>query len=251
MLSELWRRALATALGVGAAAGVASAQYPPGQARVVYSTPSGVPGVYLVGGQTAPAEQPPVMAAPVATECATNTCATGCAPGEKPSCRNSGCWGGPYGLRDCAKKPATLVPPHGYSARFAYDTMRLNALAEYFVVYREDWEKDSAELTASGERHVAGIAKRMGLTACAAKVEPSGKPELDARRLSALSAALMQAGAADGASRVVMGGTRAEGLLGNEIESVFQRSPYSLGGGGTQNTGGYGGGNGGGYGGYR
>ena len=72
-----------------------------------------------------------------------------------------------------------------------------------------------------------------------------------------LSAALAQAGAADGASRVVLGGTRAEGLLGNEIESVYQRSPYSPGGGyGTQNTGGFGGGYGGGggiggYGGYR
>jgi hypothetical protein len=253
MFKTMWRRVIAAVLGVGAAAGVATAQHPPGEARVIHGVPSGVPGVYLVSGNPPPANlpavAPPAVASPtvgVGVECSTGACpvpcATACEP-EKQTCRNSGCWGGPYGFRDCIKKPATLVPPLGYSSRMMYDTQRMNALAEYFVVYREDWLKGTAVLNGSGERHVDGIARRLCTTHFPAKVEPTGDAALDAKRLSALIAALDKAGIADSASRVVLGGTRAEGLHGNEIESVYLRSPHS--GGGYGNGGGFGAGYGG------
>jgi hypothetical protein len=245
-----WRRLLAAALGVGAAAGVAVAQPPAkGGTPVVHGTPSGVPGLYLVSGAP-PAELPPsAPAAPLpptvapgvgvptepcaAAPCGPAACATECPAPAKETCRNSGCWGGPYGFRDCARKPAVLVPPLGFSSRMAFDTQRLNALAEYFVVYREDWLKDSAVLNESGERHLGGIARRMCMTTAPAKVEPSGNPELDARRLAALSDALIRAGVPqeEAGGRVVIGGTRAEGLRGNEIETVYYRSPFGPGAG--------------------
>lgn len=255
MFQAIWRRAVAAALGVGVTAGVSAAQFPSGEARVIHGTPSGVPGVYLVGGMPPPAAQLPAVAPPpvMGAECATGACPVPCPTAcetPKQNCRNSGAWGGPYGFRDCLRKPATTVPPLGYSARAAYDTQRLNALAEYFVVYREDWYADTAILNASGERHADGIARRMCLTTAPAKVEPSGDPALDAKRMSALSEALVRAGATDGSARVVLGGTRAEGLLGNEIEAVYLRSPYS-GAGGPGYSGGFGnGGFGSGYGGY-
>jgi hypothetical protein len=252
MFKTMWRRVIAAVLGVGAAAGVATAQHPPGEARVIHGVPSGVPGVYLVGGMPPPAELPaaaaPTLGVGLGVECSTGACPVPCATAceaPKQTCRNSGAWGGPYGFRDCLKKPATIVPPLGYSSRMMYDTQRLNALAEYFVVYREDWLKGTATLNGSGERHVDGIVRRLCTTSSPAKVEPSGDTALDAKRLSALIAVLDKAGVADAANRVTLGGTRAEGLHGNEIESLYLRSPYSGGG-----TGGYGNNSGGGYGGF-
>ena len=48
---------------------------------------------------------------------------------------------------------------------------RDNALAEYFVVYREDWLDTKFILNGSGERHVDGIIRRLGMIGAPVKVE--------------------------------------------------------------------------------
>src|SRR5205823_4180338 len=86
----------------------------------------------------------------------------------------------------CCKAPATVPPPLGANVRTANDVMRNNALGEYFVVYREDWLAGTPNLNESGERHVGGIIRRLGMTGAPVKVEPSGIGELDAVRRIAL-----------------------------------------------------------------
>src|SRR5207245_8945395 len=126
--------------------------------------------------------------------------------------------------------------------------MRNNALGEYFVVYREDWLNGTTTLNESGERHLDGIIRRLGMTGAPVKVEPTGIAELDAVRRAALTDVLIHAGlpAPEASARVVIGGTRAEGLRNASIEALYSRGAtiYSGGAGGYggMGYGGYGGG---------
>ena len=130
---------------------------------------------------------------------------------------------------------------------------RENALGEYFVVYREDFLEMKFTLNESGERHVDGIIRRLGLTGAPIKVEPTGIAELDSRRHMAIVAKLIDGGMSpqDAGTRVIAGTTRAEGLRYHDIENLNNRT------GGTGSFGGGVGGfgsfssfGGGGYGGY-
>ena len=103
---------------------------------------------------------------------------------------------------------------------------RENALAEYFVVYREDWNHNKFILNDTGIRHVDGMIRRLGLIGAPVKVEPTGIAELDAKRLSAVVEILVQSGvsAQEAASRVILGTTRAEGLRYHDIDTLYNRA---------------------------
>ena len=147
----------------------------------------------------------------------------------------------------CAKTPATVVPPLGSSLRSVFDMQRANALAEYFVVYREDWLDGTTSFNPSGMRHLGGIIRRLGMVAAPIRVEPSGDPALDHQRRVAVVESLVRSGVpvGDPAARVIIGGTRAEGLQYQDIEILYSRNASSLSGGfggGGFGGGGFGGG---------
>jgi hypothetical protein len=122
---------------------------------------------------------------------------------------------------------------------------RDNAMGEYFVVYREDWLQGRPLLNDTGNRHVAGIIRRLGMIKGPLKIEPTGNEELDARRKVALIELLVDAGVppADASARIIPGATRAEGLRFRDIEMLYNSTGGTT--GGMNGSGGYGGGMGG------
>lgn len=269
-----WRRAarwaVAGVLGLGGAwfgAGQAAGQYPaPPKPIPLVVQASGEPGVYVVSGMNPPAQLPPVVplnpvdpsAAPVASHPEPSTDGipdgvAGCASGRcghKSKCGPT-CWGWLAMHWQCCKTPATVPPPHGANARTTFDMQRMNALAEYYVVYEEDWYVGTPHLNSSGIRHVDGIVRRFPYSGGApVKVEPSGNAELDGLRRASAAEALVRFGVPPGEahSRVVIGGTRAEGLRYDEVEAVYARGRI-VGTAGYGGIGGYGSGGNGGFGG--
>ena len=269
------RWVLAAILGLGGlCSGSAFGQTPPqtpAQPTRLIVQPGAEPGVFIVNGRlpdaqppaAAPAVPPVVNAAPAATTPGAGvpceTSGAGCATGKSGRshcsqfdfCQDNG---PRVTCREvlafhwcCCKAKATVPPPLGANVRTTNDMMRSNALGEYFVVYREDWLAGTTNLNESGERHFDGIVRRLGQTMAPVKVEPTGIAELDVLRKVALADALIRAGvpAPEAANRVVIGGTRAEGLRNGSIEALYSRGStiYSgLGGGGG--VGGIGGGGG-------
>lgn len=126
--------------------------------------------------------------------------------------------------------------------RQAFETQRQNALAEYFVLYREDFLYDEVELNETGLRHLDWIVRRMNQIGAPIKIEPTGKAELDElRRLKVIDSIVKLAG---DPNRVQSGTTRAEGLRSEDITTIGSRF-YSTGtgfgsGGGGGGVGGYG-----------
>ncbi|MFO0806873.1 MAG: hypothetical protein U0791_27525 [Gemmataceae bacterium] len=176
----------------------------------------------------APAPAPVVEAAPPT---ASSSCTTGhCGP----KCKH-----GPTSFWTCMQTPATVPPPLGSSVRSVFDMQRDNALAEYFVIYREDWHDARTDLNDTGARHMDGVIRRYGMIGAPVKVEPTGNADLDQKRVTAVIGKLAASGipAQEAASRVVLGTSRAEGLRYEDIENV------------GRNTRGFGGGAGGGFGG--
>ncbi len=134
-------------------------------------------------------------------------------------------------VRTC-KIPATSAVAHGAVVRSIFERQRQLALAEYFVVYREDFLENTAELNDTGLRHIAGIAKRLDTIDDSVNVEPTGLAKLDEARRDAVIQALVQAGASTAVSgRVGTGTTRAEGLRYEDVPAVGRRNPLVNGGG--------------------
>jgi hypothetical protein len=127
-----------------------------------------------------------------------------------------------------------VPPPVGSSVRLAFATQRGNALEEYCVVYREDFDQDMDTLNPTGERHIGGIARRFAQTHANVKIEPTGDAVLDQRRMATVISELTKAGVpVEAASaRVQVGNTRAEGMAAPDIEPTYGRlglSSYSTG----------------------
>jgi hypothetical protein len=195
--------------------------------------------------QDAPAQLPAVPAAPAEVSSRVDaTCATGhCGPRSKHGPLS--CWG-------CLWTPATIPPPLGTSVRGAFDMQRDNALAEYFVIYREDFHAADAVLNRTGIRHLDGVIRRFGTIASSVKVEPTGNAALDQKRIETVVGMLVQAGipAQEAATRVVLGGTRAEGLRNGDIEAIYRSGGIGGSGLGMNSMGGGFGGGSGAFGGY-
>ena len=160
------------------------------------------------------------------------TCATGhCGP----RCKH-----GPTSFWVCAHTPATVPAPLGASVRGVFDMQRDNALAEYFVIHREDWHDSMTMLNHTGMRHIDGVIRRFGIIGSPVKVEPTGIGPLDQKRVAAIVEKLVDAGVPpqEAHNRVVLGTSRAEGLRNGDIESIFNRG--GLGGSGLGGTSGLG-----------
>jgi len=130
----------------------------------------------------------------------------------------------------CACTPATSVPPLGDAVRRTFDTQVVNALGEYFVIYREDWLQQSSTLNPTGLRHFDGIVRRLHRGLSPIKVEPTGDAAVDEARRAAVVSLLIDKGfpALEAQAMVVVQGTRAEGLRHQHIEQVYRRG-YFLG----------------------
>lgn len=232
-------------------AGVAPAQYSDGfPARASAADPRGGQVSPVVGVSDPPARLP--AAAPLNGSETSAPAAPGNGPAEPgASCDPAGC--PPGGCRSvrfpacaynwqCARAPATEVPPLGTALRTALDIQRSHALAEYFVMFREDFDAGTDRLNPTGERHLAGIARRLALANHPVRVEPTGDAKLDERRRAAVVAGLSQLGipADEAKARVIAGTTRAEGLRDVDIEIIYGR--YRTGGfnGGFGGWGGFG-----------
>jgi len=212
-------------------------------------TAPAAPPVVVPVRRDVPAQLPPVAAVPAPAP------VVEAAPAVEGSCASGhcgkGCKHGPTSFWVCSRTPATVPPPLGSSVRSVFDMQRDNALAEYFVIYREDWLDAKSELNATGTRHVDGVIRRIGMIGAPVKVEPTGNADLDRKRMTEIIGKLVQAGipAAEAGGRVVLGTTRAEGLRNGDIERINSAST-GLGAGGF--GGGFGGGGfgGGGFGGF-
>ncbi|MCE9567539.1 MAG: hypothetical protein K8U57_36530 [Planctomycetes bacterium] len=179
--------------------------------------PAGTPSVLPQGTVT----QAPIIVpqpAPVATTTITQTPAQ---TGEQ--CEKCGRLRSHGGCCVCAR--ATVPPPVGASVRAAFGTQRANALEEYCVIFREDFDMDADTLNPTGERHISGIARRFDQTHAAVKIEPTGNAALDRRRAAVVVSALVKAGIpVEAAANRVQGGTsRAEGMSAPDIEPTNVR----------------------------
>lgn len=156
-----------------------------------------------------------------------------------------------YGnIRTC-KIPATIPLENGAVVRSVFERQKQLALAEYFVVYREDFLTGTSVLNATGLRHVQGIYKRLDMISDSVRVEPTGHEKLDQNRREAVIKALIQLGAPSEVSmRVGSGTTRAEGLRYEDIPAVGSANPLTGSGGGGSGGGGFGITGGGGLGGF-
>ena len=199
----------------------------------------------------APEVQPP---APVESLTAAAPCeaAPACAPVAGKKHAHEKCETTKYGnVRTCKIPPSSAVA-HGAVVRSIFERQRQLALAEYFVVYREDFSTNAAELNETGLRHIAGIAKRLDAIDDSVNVEPTGLAKLDEARRDAVIQALIQAGASTGVSgRVGTGTTRAEGLRYEDVPAVGRKNPVANGGGNGSGSGQNGAGGTGSFGGIR
>lgn len=146
-------------------------------------------------------------------------CNAGCGRVRCRHCSGS-CWAILCSVWGCCKTEATVVPPQGTAVNTIYDMQRQNALPEYFVLFREEFNRNEAGLNDSGVRHLDGIIRRMSMTPAPIKVEPTGKPGLDELRRQAVIEALVVTGvdAKSAVSRVQIGSSRAEGLRYEEVD---------------------------------
>jgi hypothetical protein len=155
----------------------------------------------------------------------------------------------------CADIPHGALPqPAGtYLCQWQRAQMDL-AEEDDFVVYEAEWRGLTTDLGPYGQQHLAAIAQRLPQTPFLVVIVPRfdverNQPDeaLNMARRMAYVEALAHAGVPDADQRVVIGGAKAEGLLGEEAARYgFTRAigGDSRGGAG----GGYGGGFGGGYG---
>lgn len=199
-----------------------------------------LPPVPDVPPQQAPAPVESAIAAPCETGTACATPVTRKHSHEKCDYTKSG------NLRTC-KIPPTGAVANGAVVRSIFERQKQLAMAEYFVVYREDFLTNSATINDTGLRHVSGIYKRLDTINDSILVEPTGNAKLDEQRRDAVIRALIELGAPSGVSgRIAAGTTRAEGLRYEDVPSVGRRNPLSGGGFGLNGSGGFSGGGGGG-----
>ncbi len=162
------------------------------------------------------------------------------------------CWPVP----SCGAKRSFAIPntyPIGSTVRAHYHTMETNGEAGEFVVHRNEFVNNTAELNCDGKDHVMELAARMGSTPFPVLVERSennSDPELDQLRRDTITQILCDFGNPDAVSRVVVSTAYNKAQNSQEGEMDYYRFIFSRGGsGGGGSGGGGGGGSGGGFGG--
>ncbi|WP_145448307.1 hypothetical protein [Gimesia panareensis] len=160
-------------------------------------------------------------------------------------CRWGG--GGNWGFH----KRSLAIPevyPLGSVNRAHYHTMESNAEAVDFIINRNEFVENSAELTTNGKDHILEIGARMRSTPYPVIVERSDNnyaPEMDAYRRQLVARILTDLGNQDADQRTIVATPYARSLNSREAEIDYYRFISTRGGFG----GGFGGGGGGGFGG--
>tara|TARA_R110002095_G_scaffold196208_3_gene175042 strand:- start:2454 stop:3050 length:597 start_codon:yes stop_codon:yes gene_type:complete len=170
-------------------------------------------------------------------------------------CRWGG--GGNWGLH----KRSLAIPevyPLGSVNRAHYHTMESNAEAVDFIINRNEFVENTAELTTNGKDHILEIGARMRSAPYPVIVERSDNnyaPELDAYRRQLIARILTDLGNQDADQRTIVSTPYGRSLNSREAEADYYRFISTRGGlnggfgGGGGGGGGFGGGGGGGGGG--
>jgi hypothetical protein len=195
------------------------------------------------------------------SECADSGCTGG-------SCNGGQCDDGCCGLGSCCSRlcgcwtgvctgHSLAVPdvqPLGSVVRAHYHTMQTNGEAVDFILHRNDFIGNTAELTPAGKDHIMEIGARMRSAPFPVIVERSehnADPELDAHRREIVARVLTDLGNADAYQRVFVSPAYGRALNSQEAEFDYYRFVYTRGGFGNFGNnfgGGWGGGFGGGVG---
>jgi hypothetical protein len=126
----------------------------------------------------------------------------------------------------CSARPCMDCPdryPLGAVNRAHYETMRANAKAADFILYRNEFVGESAELTPYGKDHLLEIAARFRSAPFPVLIERSesnSDPALDERRRTSVVQALVNCGLTEASQRTVVSPAYGKAL------SEYQPSPY-------------------------
>ncbi len=136
----------------------------------------------------------------------------------------AGLWSG------CGHRCSTSVPdayPLGAVNRAHYQTMETNGEAADFILHRNDFVANTADLSPYGKDHVLEIAARARCVPFPVLVERSehnASPQLDERRRAAVVQILSDCGLADASQRTFVSPAYGQGLAGQEFESSYRRT---------------------------
>ncbi len=115
----------------------------------------------------------------------------------------------------CADIPCGAIPPPAgtYNCRWQNE-QAARAQLDFFVVHHYEWYMGGDKLGPDGRRHIRGLAKRLGELPTPVIVAESGDDKLDAARKQNVAAYLTELGVPNAEGAVVIGGSEAEGLYG-------------------------------------
>jgi hypothetical protein len=142
------------------------------------------------------------------------------------------------GEKNCNDIPAGAIPqPCGtYMCQWMH-AERARADRDNFVIYQYEWQSNTAKLNATGEEHLANIARRLAETQFAVVIEPTTDDKLNESRRAGIIETLANHNVPVGPDCVVLGHSEAEPLRGQEATAISQRLLNA----GTTGTGGQGG----------
>lgn len=167
------------------------------------------------------------------------TLLAGCASGDKPCA-----------LDKCPSIPPGFMPqPNGTYVRRIQDAQSMKAEADDFVIYKHEWYLGGTELGPYGRYHLQLIAHRLPMVPFPVVIQTTVDAKLNELRRAEIVKALTAAGLVDVEQRVIVGFPEAEGLYGDEAESIYGQMLQGAGNPYGRN-GAYGSGYGGGYGSY-
>ncbi len=138
----------------------------------------------------------------------------------------------------CADIPPGAIPQNSGTYTCQWQTAQAErAEQDDFVIYLNEWSLRTTTLAHCGQAHLARLADRLPACATPVIVQPSGEPELDQARQSAIVELLAARGVGIPSDRVVIATPKAEGLYGFEapriIRGYSQTGTFSSGAGGT------------------
>lgn len=116
--------------------------------------------------------------------------------------------------------------PLGSVNRAHYHTMETNAEAADFILHRNEFVGDTAELTPYGKDHILEIAARARCAPFPILVERSennSSPAVDDHRRTIIAQVLLDHGVADAQQRTIISPAYGKGLTAQEAESDYNQ----------------------------
>ena len=145
------------------------------------------------------------------------------------ACVLSGMAVGLSGCEACCPASRCDVPdryPLGSVNRAHYHTMETNAEAADFILHRNEFVRDTAELTPYGKDHVLEIAARARCAPFPILIERSennATPALDEHRRTLIAQVLMDHGVGDAQQRTIIPPAYGKGLTGREAQCDYSQ----------------------------